>query len=323
MKNISWIYKTIHNLNKGKLCYEHFRKNWCSDYCPSGSSAAALLRKKGYKVGKSSISHDFQLVSHYYRNVFRRGRFTRNSSRACRAIQFKNGAAFLRGKQRSFYVKNLPMGRGRLGRFAVPIFTCETSSGLWGRPPFWTWDVDVAPEQPILTVLDENPIKFKPSSYLMQVGLVEFIVRFRESIKLSSTSCTVYEDGITDDPEFDRNKILIMKKTTVHGIGWFHLLMAERCSGWTRFFWQIHSWKCCEPEAMFKRILADEPSLSDVKLSLIHQYVLSWVTLPAFGRPQLCTFRKCRWVSWFSSGVTIALKSSSLAVPCVFCKVNR
>lgn len=40
---------------------------------PSGSSAAALLRKKAIKsqFWKSSISHGFQLVSHYYRNLWR------------------------------------------------------------------------------------------------------------------------------------------------------------------------------------------------------------------------------------------------------------
>ncbi|HAV16355.1 MAG TPA: FAD-dependent oxidoreductase, partial [Acinetobacter nosocomialis] len=144
---------------------------------PSGSSAAALLRKKGYKVAvlekqyfpRFSIGESLLPQSMAFLEEAGLLETVREHVEQY-AFQFKNGAAFLRGKQRSFYdfTEKFTDGPGttwqvRRADFDNLLAKQAQAYGADLRFGHEVLDVDVAPEQPILTVLDE-----KQQSYQIQ-----------------------------------------------------------------------------------------------------------------------------------------------------------
>ena len=137
---------------------------------PSGSSAAALLRQKGYQVtiiekqyfprfsiGESLLPQSMVFLEEAgLLDTIREhvGEF---------AFQFKNGAAFLRGKQRSFYdfTQKFSEGPGttwqvRRANFDHLLAQQAEKQGAEIRFGHEVIDVDVAPEHPVLTVKDEQ-----------------------------------------------------------------------------------------------------------------------------------------------------------------------
>jgi flavin-dependent dehydrogenase len=117
--------------------------------------------------------------------VFRRSRLldTVREHVESRGFQFKNGAAFLCGQKRSHYnfTEKFTDGPGttwqvRRADFDHLLAQQAQQYGADVRFGHEVIAVDVASEQPILTVLDEshNNIKFKPSFYWMRVALGEF-----------------------------------------------------------------------------------------------------------------------------------------------------
>lgn len=84
------------------------------------------------------------------------------------AFQFKNGAAFLRGKQRSFYdfTEKFTDGPGttwqvRRADFDDLLAKQAQAYGADIRFGHEVLDVDVASEQPVLTVLDKEQQRYK------------------------------------------------------------------------------------------------------------------------------------------------------------------
>ena len=137
---------------------------------PSGSSAAALLRQKGHQVtiiekqyfprfsiGESLLPQSMVfleeagLLDTVRQHVDEFG------------FQFKNGAAFLRGKQRSFYdfTEKFSDGPGttwqvRRAHFDHLLAQQTVQYGAEIRFGHEVIDVDVESKQPILTVKDEQ-----------------------------------------------------------------------------------------------------------------------------------------------------------------------
>ncbi|HAV2735900.1 TPA: tryptophan 7-halogenase, partial [Acinetobacter baumannii] len=142
---------------------------------------------------------------------------------------------------------------------------------------------------------------------------------------------THIEDGITDDPEFDRNKILITVHEKDHRAWYWLIPFADGRASFgvvaeQDFFdkYMVENAEDNEPEAMFKRILADEPSLSHVlRRAKFDTPVRTLVGYSAnvkhlAGHNYALLGNAGEFLDpVFSSGVTIALKSSSLAVPLV------
>lgn len=142
------------------------------------------------------------------------------------AFQFKNGAAFLRGKQRSFYdfTEKFTDGPGttwqvRRADFDDLLAKQAQAYGADIRFGHEVLDVDVASEQPVLTVLDKEQQRYKiQTKFLLDAsGFGRILPKLLDlespsNFPVRRALFTHIEDGITDDPEFDRNKILI----TVH-----------------------------------------------------------------------------------------------------------
>lgn len=142
------------------------------------------------------------------------------------AFQFKNGAAFLRGKQRSFYdfTEKFTDGPGTTWQVRRADFDnlLAKQAQVYGadiRFGHEVLDVDVASEQPVLTVIDEEQQRYQiQTKFLLDAsGFGRILPKLLDlespsNFPVRRALFTHIEDGITDDPEFDRNKILI----TVH-----------------------------------------------------------------------------------------------------------
>ncbi|WP_425918838.1 NAD(P)/FAD-dependent oxidoreductase [Acinetobacter sp. TSRC1-2] len=319
---------------------------------PSGSSAAALLRQKGYQVtiiekqyfprfsiGESLLPQcmvfleEASLLDTVREHV---GEF---------AFQFKNGAAFLRGKQRSFYdfTQKFTDGPGttwqvRRANFDHLLAQQAEKQGAEIRFGHEVIEVDVVSDQPILTVKDEqeNVYQIQAKFLLDASGFGRILPKFLDlespsNFPVRRAVFTHIEDGILDDPDFDREKILI----TVHAKdqrAWYWLIpFADGRSSFgvvaEQDFFEQYGFDGSadyDVEALLKRILADDESLSQV---LRHAKFDTPVrTLVGYSanvkhladRNYALLGNAGEFLDpVFSSGVTIALKSSSLAIPLV------
>lgn len=202
--------------------------------------------------------------------------------------------------------------------------------------------VDVEAEQPILTVLDESQQQYQiQAKFLLDAsGFGRILPKFLDlespsNFPVRRALFTHIEDGIGEHDDFDRQKILI----TVHEKdrrAWYWLIpFADgRCSFgvvaeqdfFDRYYMDGTSTDATqnEPEAMLKRILADDPSLStvlqhakfDTPVRTLVGYSANVKHLA--GKNYALLGNAGEFLDpVFSSGVTIALKSSSLAVPLV------
>ena len=319
---------------------------------PSGSSAAALLRQKGYQVTiiekqhfpRFSIGESLLPQSMVFLEEAGLLETVREHVEQF-AFQFKNGAAFLKGKQRSFYDFREKFSDGpgttwqvRRANFDHLLAQQAEKYGADIRFGHEVVDVDVAPEHPLLTVKDEqqNVYQIQGKFLLDASGFGRILPKF---LNLESPSdfpvrravFTHIEDGILDDPDFDREKILI----TVHAKdprAWYWLIpFADgRCSFGVvaeQDFFEHYGFDGSadyDLEALFKRILADEESLSHVLRNA--KFDTPVRTLVGYSadvkhlaeRNYALLGNAGEFLDpVFSSGVTIALKSSSLAIPLV------
>ncbi len=209
---------------------------------PSGSSAAALLCQKGYQVtviekqyfprfsiGESLLPQcmvfleEAGLLDTIHAHVDEY------------AFQFKNGAAFLKGKQRNFYdfTQKFSEGPGttwqiRRANFDHLLAQQAANVGADVRYGHEVLGVDVVSEQPILTVKDEqdNSYQIQGKFLLDASGFGRILPKFLDlespsDFPVRRAVFTHIEDGLQDDPEFDREKILITvhEKIIVLGIG--------------------------------------------------------------------------------------------------------
>ena len=317
---------------------------------PSGSSAAALLRHKGYAVtviekqyfprfsiGESLLPQcmvfleEAGLLDTVREHVESRG------------FQFKNGAAFLCGQKRSHYnfTEKFTDGPGttwqvRRADFDHLLAQQAQQYGADIRFGHEVIAVDVESDQPILTVLDEAQQQYQiQAKFLLDAsGFGRILPKFLDlespsNFPVRRALFTHIEDGIGNQADFDREKILV----TVHEKdprAWYWLIpfadgrasfgvVAEQ-----DFFdhYQLEDSAENEPEALLKRILADEQSLSQIlQQAKFDTPVRTLVGYSAnvkhlAGRNYALLGNEGEFLDpVFSSGVTIALKSSSLAVP--------
>ena len=319
---------------------------------PSGSSAAALLRQKGYQVtiiekqyfprfsiGESLLPQSMVfleeagLLDTVREHV---GEF---------AFQFKNGAAFLRGKQRSFYdfTQKFTDGPGttwqvRRANFDHLLAQQAEKQGAKIRFGHEVIDVDVTPEQPILTVKDEqqNVYQIQAKFLLDASGFGRILPKFLDlespsNFPVRRAVFTHIEDGILDNPDFDREKILITVHAKDHRAWYWLIPFADGRSSFgvvaEQDFFEQYGFDGSadyDVEALLKRILADDESLSQVLRNAKFDTPVRTLVGYSANVKHLADRNYALLGNAgefldpvFSSGVTIALKSSSLAIPLV------
>jgi flavin-dependent dehydrogenase len=317
---------------------------------PSGSSAAALLRQKGYAVtiiekqyfprfsiGESLLPQcmvfleEAGLLDTVREHVESRG------------FQFKNGAAFLCGQKRSHYnfTEKFTDGPGttwqvRRADFDHLLAQQAQQYGADVRFGHEVIAVDVASEQPILTVFDETQQQYQiQAKFLLDAsGFGRILPKFLDlespsNFPVRRAIFTHIEDGIADRADFDREKILITIHEKDHRAWYWLIPFADGRASFgvvaeQDFFdhYQSEDIEQNEPEPLLKRILADDPALSQVlEQAKFDTPVRTLVGYSAnvkhlAGRNYALLGNAGEFLDpVFSSGVTIALKSSSLAVP--------
>ncbi len=319
---------------------------------PSGSSAAALLRKKGYQVIIIEKQHfprfsiGESLLPQCMVFLEEAGLLETVQNHVDEyAFQFKNGAAFLRGKEKSYYdfTQKFSEGPGttwqiRRANFDHLLATQAEQYGTEVRYGHEVVAVDVESQNPVLTVKDEqqNVYQIQAKFLLDASGFGRILPKLLDlespsDFPVRRAVFSHIEDGILDDPEFDRNKILITVHEKDHRAWYWLIPFADgRCSfgivGEQSFF-DHYGYENNDPEALlalFKRILADEPSLSYVLRNM--KFDTPMRTLVGYSADvKKLADRNFALLGnagefldpVFSSGVTIALKSSSLAIPLV------
>lgn len=317
---------------------------------PSGSSAAALLRQKGYAVtiiekqyfprfsiGESLLPQcmvfleEAGLLDTVREHVESRG------------FQFKNGAAFLCGQKRSHYnfTEKFTDGPGttwqvRRADFDHLLAQQAQQYGADVRFGHEVIAVDVESEQPILTVFDETQQQYQiQAKFLLDAsGFGRILPKFLDlespsNFPVRRAIFTHIEDGIGDRADFDREKILITIHEKDHRAWYWLIPFADGRASFgvvaeQDFFdhYQSEDIEQNEAEPLLKRILADDPALSQVlEQAKFDTPVRTLVGYSAnvkhlAGRNYALLGNAGEFLDpVFSSGVTIALKSSSLAVP--------
>ncbi|MEG1398298.1 MAG: NAD(P)/FAD-dependent oxidoreductase [Acinetobacter sp.] len=317
---------------------------------PSGSSAAALLRQKGYAVtiiekqyfprfsiGESLLPQcmvfleEAGLLDTVREHVESRG------------FQFKNGAAFLCGQKRSHYnfTEKFTDGPGttwqvRRADFDHLLAQQAQQYGADVRFGHEVIAVDVVSEQPILTVFDETQQQYQiQAKFLLDAsGFGRILPKFLDlespsNFPVRRAIFTHIEDGIGDRADFDREKILITIHEKDHRAWYWLIPFADGRASFgvvaeQDFFdhYQSEDIEQNEPEPLLKRILADDPALSQVlEQAKFDTPVRTLVGYSAnvkhlAGRNYALLGNAGEFLDpVFSSGVTIALKSSSLVVP--------
>ncbi len=319
---------------------------------PSGSSAAALLRQKGYQVTiiekqyfpRFSIGESLLPQSMVFLEEAGLLDTVRDHVDEY-GFQFKNGATFLRGQQCSFYnfTEKFTDGPGttwqvRRAHFDHLLAIDAEKKGANLRFGHEVVAVDVESEQPILTVKDEQGQQYQiQAKFLLDAsGFGRILPKFLDlespsNFPVRRAIFTHIEDGILDDPEFDREKILITVHEKDHRAWYWLIPFADgRCSFGIvaeQDFFDHYQFDDSSPEtlqATFEKILADEPSLSHVLRNM--KFDTPARTLVGYSanvksladRNYALLGNAGEFLDpVFSSGVTIALKSSSLVVPLV------
>ncbi|MDY6509595.1 MAG: NAD(P)/FAD-dependent oxidoreductase [Acinetobacter faecalis] len=319
---------------------------------PSGSSAAALLKQKGYDVTiiekqhfpRFSIGESLLPQCMVFLEEAGLLDTVRDHVEEC-GFQFKNGAAFLKGKKRSFYdfTKKFSEGPGttwQVRRASFDHILAQQAEKMGSDIRFGheVLAVNVEPEQPILTVKTEQGETYQiQAKFLLDASGFGRILP--KHLDLESPSdfpvrravFTHIEDGILDDPEFDREKILI----TVHEKdprAWYWLI--PFADGRASFgvvaeedFFEKYGFDGSsdyDVAALQRRILADDEALSHVLRNAKFDTPVRTLVGYSANVKHLAQRNYALLGNAgefldpvFSSGVTIALKSSSMVVPLV------
>lgn len=325
---------------------------------PSGSSAAALLRQRGHQVlvierqhfprfsiGESLLPQcmvflqEAGLLEAVLANADKHG------------FNYKNGAAFLKGEQRADYDFREKFSEGpgttfqvRRAEFDLVLADAAAAQGAEIRYGHEVVAVDVSGEKPVLTIKDEMGESYQVTAHFLldASGFGRILPKLLDlespsDFPVRQAIFTHIEDRIDDQASgFDRDKILI----TVHEKdprAWYWLIpfadgrasfgvVAEQ-----DFFAGYQRPEDSEQDylPLFRRILADDPALSDV---LQHaQFDTPMRKLVGYSANVKCLSGDNYALLGnagefldpvFSSGVTIALKSSSIAVPLVDKKIK-
>lgn len=331
---------------------------------PSGSSAAALLRQKGYQVTvlerqyfpRFSIGESLLPQSMVFLEEAGLLECVREHVEDY-AFQFKNGAAFLRGQQRSFYDFTQKSAEGpgttwqvRRAQFDHLLAQQAEAYGAEIRYGHTVTAVDVDVQHPILTVDNERQESYQiQAKFLLDAsGFGRVLPKLLDlespsSFPVRRAVFSHVEDGIaqhlSDHPEFDRNKILITVHEKDHRAWYWLIPFADGRASFgvvaeQDFFDQYalkdevgsdsNAYAAEQLAPLFQRILADDPSLS--ALMAHAKFDTPMRTLVGYSADVKHLAQKNYALLGnagefldpvFSSGVTIALKSSSLAIPLV------
>ncbi|MDQ1209750.1 flavin-dependent dehydrogenase [Acinetobacter baylyi] len=319
---------------------------------PSGSSAAALLRHKGIQVTiiekqhfpRFSIGESLLPQSMVFLEEAGLLEIVKDHVERC-AFQFKNGAAFLRGQQRSFYdfTQKFSDGPGttwqvRRGDFDHLLAKQAQKYGADIRFGHEVLDVNVDLAHPVVTVKSEQGEVYQlQGKFLLDAsGFGRILPKF---LNLESPSnfpvrralFTHIEDGIVNDASFDRNKILITVHEKDHRAWYWLIPFADGRSSFgvvaeQDFFdaYLTGNADFDQHEQLLKRILADDPSLSEVLNAAKFDTPVRTLVGYSANVKHLAQSNYALLGNAgefldpvFSSGVTIALKSSSLVIPLV------
>ncbi|WP_445114976.1 NAD(P)/FAD-dependent oxidoreductase [Acinetobacter sp. WZC-1] len=323
---------------------------------PSGSSAAALLRQKGYQVTviekqhfpRFSIGESLLPQAMVFLEEAGLLETVRDHAQEY-AFQFKNGAAFLRGTQRSFYdfTEKFSAGPGttwqvRRADFDHLLAAKAQADGADIRFGHEVIAVDITAAQPLLTLNDATgvPYQMRARFLLDASGFGRILPKLLDlespsDFPVRRALFTHIADGIVDGDAdgsgFDREKILITVHEKDHRAWYWLVPFADGRASFgvvaEQDFFDQYRFDNLEPEALlalFKRILADDPSLSqllrnmqfDTPVRTLVGYSANVTQL--FGHHYALLGNAGEFLDpVFSSGVTIALKSSSLAIPLV------
>ncbi|MEB3767083.1 NAD(P)/FAD-dependent oxidoreductase [Acinetobacter sp. MD2] len=320
---------------------------------PAGASAAALLRQKGHQVviverqhfPRFSIGESLLPQSMVFLEEAGLLDTVREHVEEF-AFQYKNGASFLRGQQRSFYDFREKFSDGpgttwqvRRANFDHLLARQAEAYGADIRYGHEVLAVDVDTAQPILTVRDEAGESYQiQGKFLLDAsGFGRVLPKLLDlespsDFPIRRAIFTHIEDGINDQPDFDREKILITVHEKDHRAWYWLIPFADGRSSFgivaEQDFFDHYGYTGDDSaealEALFKKILQDEPALSqvlsqakfDTPVRTLVGYSANVKHLAADNYALLGNAGEFL-DPVFSSGVTIALKSSSLAVPLV------
>lgn len=324
---------------------------------PSGSSAGCLLRQKGYRVvvlekqhfprfsiGESLLPQCMQFLEE--------AQLLDDVQQHANQLhfQFKDGARFLRGEQTAFYdfTDKFSEGYGttyqiRRASFDKLLADGAERQGVEIRYGHQVIAVDVQGEQPRLTVQNEQGEQYQlQAKFLLDAsGFGRILPRlldleYPSDFPIRQAIFTHIEDNIAqhtggNHPAFDRNKILITVHEKDHRMWYWLIPFADgRCSfgvvAEPKVLQQYHVANADENDhaSVLKRILADDQALSEVlsyaKFDTPVQTLVGYSAnvKQLFGKNFALLGNAGEFLDpVFSSGVTIALKSSSMAVPLV------
>ncbi|WP_031434676.1 NAD(P)/FAD-dependent oxidoreductase [Methylomarinum vadi] len=303
---------------------------------PAGSIAGALLSKKGHRVtiverdafprfciGESLLPQCMEFIAEAgMLEAVREAGF-----------QLKTGAAFLHQDKYSefcFADKFTPgfdtTFQVQRDRFDALLAEQAQEMGVGIR---WRQEVVAADfsTKPVLTIRDENGEQFDLSvDFVLDAsGFGRVLPRLLELEKPSAfpfrqALFTHLEDRI-DDPGYDRNLIRIIVHPRMHDV-WFWLIPFSngRCSLGVVGKPEIFNQPGLDNETMLQRFVAEEPGLSallhnavfDTPVSSLGGYSANVKSLHGNGFALLGNAGEFL-DPVFSSGVTIAMKSASLA----------
>lgn len=324
---------------------------------PSGSCAASLLRKKGYQVtvlekqyfprfsiGESLLPQCMAFLEQADMLEAVKSEVEEHG------FQFKNGAAFLRGAERNFYnfSEKLSEGHGttwqvRRAPFDHLLAKSAQDKGADLRFGHQLESIDFLEDVVQVNALDEAQQHYQIQAKFVLDGsgfgriLPKLLdLEYPSNFPVRQALFTHIEDNIDPEADFDREKILITVHEKDHRAWYWLIPFADGRSSFGIVaepdFFQAYQTQLAEKDpscadskdALFRFILADDEALSNVLAQAkFDQSVQSIMGYSAnvkqlFGDRFALLGNAGEFLDpVFSSGVTIALKSATMAVPLV------
>lgn len=318
---------------------------------PSGATAAALLRQRGYEVliiekqhfPRFSIGESLLPQCMAFLEEANMLEAVKSQADAL-GFQFKNGAAFMRGDERNFYLFTEKFSDGpgttwqvRRADFDKLLADEAARQGTEIRYGEEVIGVDVCSDTPSLTVCNEQG-----ETYTVQARFIldasgfgrilpkMLALEAPSNFPVRSALFTHVQDNI-NDPTFDREKILITVFAADHR-AWFWLIpfadgrgslgvVAEQA--FFDHFKQQYGLACdISHDDLLKVIVAADAALSAVLQHAEFMLPVRQLTGYAanvrqlYGKNYALLGNAGEFLDpVFSSGVTIAMKSASLCIP--------
>ncbi|WP_293931691.1 NAD(P)/FAD-dependent oxidoreductase [Iodobacter sp.] len=306
---------------------------------PSGSVAAGLLRKQGrqvliieketfprFSIGESLLPQSMEYIeaAGFLQDVIEAG------------FQYKNGAAFVRGEQRTAFDFRDKFSAGwgttyqvQRGHFDHVLAKAATKAGAVIRYQEQVTAVDLSGKQPLVTVQSATESYQISARFLLDAsGFGRILPRLLQletpsDFPVRGAYFTHIEDHISGD--FDRNKILVSVHPEHHDV-WFWTIPFSngRCSqGVVARPEFLEKYRGNETERL-QAIIAEVPTLSAVLKNAVWDtparqligYAANVSSLHGKGFALLGNAGEFL-DPVFSSGVTIAVKSAALAAAAI------